>query len=241
MYKLNTKIRINFNFNLRSQMILSNFALIIHFIKSIKMNLKKTFMLVGCLLSLFSLKAQKQHSIFLQTSFTKKIPFSFHYEYRIYQKDALSLNVGLGVGTTNYQKVLETYTPPSTFVNTGEPLTSVIFSSILNAANTKQEKIETISITRYSTSGVMLLGNKNHSIEIGLSFCMDALTRSVNDGIKGNSFTKKSTEFLVVPSMAYRFQSDKGLSFKTGMNINKLYDNPTDPSPVFFLALGVGF
>lgn len=192
----------------------------------------------------FTATAQKANLVYLNIPFKSKLPFSFMYERRVFQQDILTINANIGFGGASYKNVAETrIIPQNEKVNvwTGEVFTSILLTAIFGGFDNKEERIETISLSRFTVGSSILLGNKNYSLELGMGLGVDMIKRSevneINTTTSSNNFTKYSS----LPSVALRHQSSKGFTYNVGVRWSKSYEEKGDYEPYFLLGFGFGF
>jgi hypothetical protein len=188
--------------------------------------------------------AQKANFVHLNIPFKSKLPFSFTYERRVFQQDIFTLNANIGFGGASYKNVAETrIIPQNEKVNvwTGEVFTSILLTAALGGFDNKEERIETISLSRLTVGSSILLGNKNYSLELGMGLGVDMIKRSELNEIKSTTSSSDFTKYSALPSVAFRHQSSKGFTYNLGVRWSKSYEEKGGYVPYLLVGFGFGF
>jgi hypothetical protein len=202
-----------------------------------------TFLAVIILLLTQSVLAQKANSIYLQFG-KKATPSSINYDYRVYQTADTGVQIfgHVGFGSFAQEEILKTKVIPASYINpnTGSTVVDLIlFFTFREPSYTKEQKQYT-NINFVKIGSKILFGKDKIKLEVGLNSRIDFVKQETqiweNEAAKTSQFTTLS----ILPSSALRYDGKK-MILRSGIELNRAYNNPNNYKFEFFLGAGLQF
>lgn len=204
---------------------------------------KATFFAAIVLFLTQAVLAQKTNAIYWQFG-KKATPGSINYDRRVYQTADKGVQIfgHVGFGGFSQEEILKTKVIPASYVDphTGSTVLDLAVFFIFSDPSHTEEQKQFTNVNFLNVGGKMLFGKEKIKLEVGLNSRVDFVKQDTqiwqNEVAKTNQFTK----FSILPSAALRYDG-KGLTLRSGTELNRVYNNPNNYQFAFFLGAGFQF